>query len=178
MEPILDRDTHEVIALLREAVTRSGLSQAAFARALGTSAPRLSTYLTGDSGLMSAPVVARAMRDSLQSGETAWVWRMLLQGRDHLVEILATGDQVLVDSWEAEPGDVGSEGWSALLGALTGRTFDSAGVQVPGWRTRRRSRSRGFPSTHFFPPDRVRALTPAWLRRLNLYVPARDLVSL
>ena len=48
MANLVNRDTAEVMALLREAVTTSGLSQAAFARALGTSAPRLSTYLTGD----------------------------------------------------------------------------------------------------------------------------------
>ena len=48
MAHLVDRDTAEVMALLREAVAASGLSQAAFARALGTSAPRLSTYLTGD----------------------------------------------------------------------------------------------------------------------------------
>lgn len=81
MAQLADRDTAEVMALLREAVTTSGLSQATFARALGTSAPRLSTYLTGDTrpsaqflmgarrlghalaaaaarGLMSAPVTA------------------------------------------------------------------------------------------------------------------------
>ena len=48
MEQPLDRDSAEVITLLRVAVAISGLSQAGFARALGTSAPRLSTYLTGD----------------------------------------------------------------------------------------------------------------------------------
>ena len=45
MTQLADRDTAAVMALLREAVATSGLSQATFARALGTSAPRLSTYL-------------------------------------------------------------------------------------------------------------------------------------
>jgi transcriptional regulator with XRE-family HTH domain len=48
MERMLDRDTGEVMAILRGAVASSGLSQAGFARAMGTSAARLSTYLNGE----------------------------------------------------------------------------------------------------------------------------------
>ena len=108
----------------------------AFARALGTSAPRLSTYLTGDTrpsaqfllrarrlgralgaavarGLMSAPVTAAAMREYFLVDEVEWIWRMLLQGRDHLAFIAEERDQVLLDAWEAEPGTVGSAEWDA-----------------------------------------------------------------
>jgi len=43
-----DRDDRaEVAARLRQAVSRSGLSNAEFARLVGTSASRLSTYLSG-----------------------------------------------------------------------------------------------------------------------------------
>ena len=57
------------MTLLREAVTASGLSQAAFARALSTSAPRLSTYLTGDTQ-PSARFLVRTRRP------VAW-WRLV-----------------------------------------------------------------------------------------------------
>lgn len=201
MAQLVDRDTATVIALLREAVTASGLSQAGFARALGTSAPRLSTYLTGDTrpsarfliraqrlgqalgaakvqGLMSAPATAAAMRAYLLAGETPWVWRMLLQGRDHLAAISIGRDRVLLlDAWEAEPGPVGSAEWDALLAAVTAHEFATAGLDAPAWARQQPLAEPWVPEHPFLAPDRVRAQTPDWLRRHNIYVPARDLVT-
>lgn len=198
--PPLDRDTAQVMTLLREAVAASGLSQAAFARALGTSAPRLSTYLTGDtrpsarflvrarrlghalgaaasSGLMSAPVTAAAMREYFLAGEVEWLWRMLLQGRDHLAAVIEERDQVLLDAWEAEPGTVGSAQWDALLAAIVAHEVEGAGLDAPAWALRQSLPDPWMPEHPFLSPDRVRAQTPDWLRRQNIYVPARDLVT-
>ncbi|WP_432548681.1 helix-turn-helix domain-containing protein [Kineococcus sp. SYSU DK004] len=116
----LDRDTAAVVESLRTAVTTSGLTQAAFATALGTSGPRLSSYLRGTVspsartllrahrlaralsgaralGLMSAPATAAAVRRHLREGDEPWAWRALLQGRDHLRLLLqqASGAAVL-----------------------------------------------------------------------------------
>jgi transcriptional regulator with XRE-family HTH domain len=188
------------MARLREAVTTSGLSQAAFARALGTSAPRLSTYLTGDTrpsaqfllrarrmgralgaavarGLMSAPVTAAAMREYFLSDEVEWIWRMLLQGRDHLAVIAEERDQVLLDAWEAEPGTVGSAEWDAVLAAVAAHELEAAGLQAPAWSLREPLADPWMPAHPFLSPDRVRAQTPRWLSRHNIYVPARDLVT-
>jgi transcriptional regulator with XRE-family HTH domain len=196
----IDRDTREVIALLREAVTASGLSQAGFARALGTSAPRLSTYLSGETrlsahfllrarrlgralgaaagrGLMSAPVTAALMRESFLAGEVGWIWRMLLQGRDHLALIAAEGDRELIDSWEAEPASVGSAEWDALLAAVASHEFERAGLQAPAWALNDSLQEPWMPEHPFLSPERVRAQTPDWLRRRKIYVPARDLVT-
>lgn len=200
MTQLADRDTAAVMALLREAVATSGLSQATFARALGTSAPRLSTYLTGDTrpsaqlllrarrlghalgaaaarGLMSAPVTAAAMREYFLAGEVEWIWRMLLQGRDHLAAIADERDQVLLDAWEAEPGTVGSAEWDALLAAVVAHKLEAAGHQAPSWSLREPLADPWLPEHPFLSPDRVRAQTPDWLRRQNIYVPARDLVT-
>lgn len=200
MTRLADRDTAAVMALLREAVATSGLSQAAFARALGTSAPRLSTYLTGDTrpsaqlllrarrlghalgaaanrGLMSAPVTAAAMREYFLAGDVEWIWRMLLQGRDHLAAIIAQRDQVLLDAWEAEPGTVGSAEWDALLAAVVAHELEAAGLEAPPWSLREPLADPWLPEHPFLSPDRVRAQTPDWLRRHNIYVPARDLVT-
>jgi transcriptional regulator with XRE-family HTH domain len=197
---LIDRDTADVMALLRQAVTASGLSQAAFARALGTSAPRLSTYLTGDTrpsaqfllrarrlgralgaaggrGLMSAPVTAAAMREYFLAGEVEWIWRMLLQGRDHLAAIVEERDQVLLDAWEAEPGTVGSAEWDALLAAVVAHQLEAAGLEAPAWSLRQPLTDPWMPEHPFLSPDRVRAQTPDWLSRQNIYVPARDLVT-
>jgi transcriptional regulator with XRE-family HTH domain len=198
--PPIDRDTAEVMTLLREAVTTSGLSQAAFARALSTSAPRLSTYLTGNTrpsaqflvracrlghalgaaasrGLMTAPVTAAAMREYFLAGEVEWIWRMLLQGRDHLAAIVEERDQVLLDAWEAEPGTVGSAEWDALLAAVAAHELEAAGLEAPAWSLRQPLPDPWMPEHPFLSPDRVRAQTPDWLSRQNIYVPARDLVT-
>lgn len=204
MEHQVDRDSAEVVARLRAAVAASGLSQAAFARALGTSASRLSTYLTGDTrpyaqflirarrlgtalgavkarGLMSAPATAVAMRGYFLAGDTEWIWRMLLQGRDHLRLMLAEPDeslrQVLLDSWEAEPATVGSTEWDALLAAVAAHELKSAGLEAPAWSQRSPLETPWIPEHPFLGPDRVRAQTPDWLSRQNIYVPARDLVT-
>jgi transcriptional regulator with XRE-family HTH domain len=195
-----DRDTAEVIAVLREAVTSSGLSQAAFARALGTSAPRLSTYLTGATrpsaqfllrarrlghalgtaaarGLMSAPAAAAAMRDYLLAGEVEWIWRMVLQARDHLAAIVEERDQALLDAWEAAPSSVGSIEWDALLAAVVAHELEVAGLEAPPWSRREPLADPWILQHPFLSPDRVRAQTPDWLSRQNIYVPARDLVT-
>jgi transcriptional regulator with XRE-family HTH domain len=91
----LDTGTRAVIAILRDALATSGMSQRAFACALGTSAPRFSTYLSGTTrpsahfcmraqriarclaaanaqGLMSAPVTAAMLRGHLRAGNRDW----------------------------------------------------------------------------------------------------------
>lgn len=197
----MDRDTFTVAALLRDAVTTSGLSQAGFARALGTSAPRMSTYLSGATrpsahflirarrlgralgavagrGMMSAPVTAAAVRVSLLAGETEWVWRMLLQGRDHLALGLGDeSDQAMAEAWEAEPATTGSTGWDALLAALTAHEFERAGLEAPAWAVADPLSEPWKPEHPFLDPERVSAQTPDWLRRRNIYVPERDLVT-
>lgn len=196
----LNRDTQVVTASLRRAVARSGLSQARFARALGTSAPRLSTYLSGttrpsaefwvranriadglaDAGRrkrMSAPSTADAIARRLAAGETDWAWRMLLQGRDQLRLAIAEADERLVDAWEAAPGGTGAAGWDLLLAALTRHEFDTAGIPAPGWTDVEPLTAPWMPDHPFLSPERVQQQTPTWLRELNVYVPQRDLVT-
>lgn len=200
MSQTIDRDTREVAALLREAVALSGLSQARFARALSTSPPRLSTYLAGATapsavflvrarrlgralgcaaagGLMSAPATAAAMRESLRAGEIEWVWRSLLQGRDHLSLMLTSGEQELLDSWEAAPGSTGAAEWDALLRALAEHEFDQAGLTAPPWTAQPALAAPWVPEHPFLSRERVLAQTPDWLRRRNIHVPARDLAT-
>ena len=57
----MDRDIRAVTDALRTALDASGLSQAEFARALGTSASRFSTYMTGRT-VPSAALLLRASR--------------------------------------------------------------------------------------------------------------------
>ncbi len=195
-----DRDTEAVIELLRVAVTESGLPQAAFARALGTSAPRLSTYLSGETrpsahfvvrsrrigralgrasalGWMSAPITASQMRDWVLAHDTEWTWRMLLQGRDHLTWILGESDRELLAAWEAKPSSTGSLNWDALLGAVVAHEYQQFGIEAPRWAMAEPLDMEWLPHHPFLTPDRVRAQTPEWLKSRNIYVPARDLVT-
>ncbi|HET7388119.1 MAG TPA: hypothetical protein VFJ19_15810 [Nocardioidaceae bacterium] len=126
---------------------------------------------------MSAPVTSAQMRRNYLSGNIDWVWRMLLQGRDHLRLVLASGDQDLVDAWEAEPGSVGTEGWDALLAALSRHEFTLADVEPPGWTVTDPLAEPWMPAHAFLDDGSVQAQTPEWLRELNIYVPERDLVT-
>lgn len=199
----LDRDTQAVIDALERSVAISGLSQAAFARAVGTSAPRMSTYLTGatrpsawfcvrahrlakaladarERRLMSAPEAAAEIRRALRAGEQEWAWRMLLQGRDHLRLMFtdpAYTDVDLIGSWEAGPGPTGNAGFDALLAALASHEFDEAGIPTPEWTQIDPLEEDWQPPHPFLSPERVVARTPQWLRRLGIYVPERDLAT-
>lgn len=200
MKQAVDIDTREVIALLRRAVTTSGMSQAVFAHALGTSASRLSTYLTGTTrpsahfcmrarrlaqglesavalGLMSAPATATALGEQLQAGDSEWAWRMLLQGRDHLRLMLDKDGDQLIASWEAAPGSTGSHEFDALLAALARHEFQAAGRSAPEWTHIDPLPQPWIPEHPFLSTDRAMAKTPEWLRELNIYIPERDLVT-
>ncbi|MBK5306858.1 MAG: helix-turn-helix transcriptional regulator [Frankiaceae bacterium] len=200
MPQTADRDALAVTARLREAVAGSGLTQAGFARALGTSASRFSTYLSGTTkpsaqlflraerlagalrradaqGLMTAPGTALALRDELHRDDLAWTWRMLLQGRDHLRLMLAGSDEELLGSWEAAPGRTGSVGFDALLAALAGNEFEVAGLSAPAWTHTSPLDPPWSPEHPFLSPARVAAQAPEWLRALNIFVPERDLVT-
>lgn len=196
----LDPDTLAVVALLRDALATSGMSQAAFARTLGTSASRFSTYLTGTTrpsaqfcmraqrlaqslaaagalGLMSAPATAAALREQLNLGDRAWVWRMLLQGRDHLQLMLEKQDDELLGSWEAAPSSTGSIEFDTLLAALAKHEFEMAGRDASDWARSSPLAERWIPEHPFLSQERAIAKTPEWLAALNIYVPERDLVT-
>lgn len=185
---------------LRDAVGDSGLSQSAFARALGTSGPRLSTYLNGSTrpsahfvvrsqrigralgrasarGWMSAPVTASQMREGLVAEDRVWTWRILLCGRDYLTWILRDDDPELLAAWEARPSLTGSTEWDALLAAVVENEHRRFGFEVPDWAMVEPLEVEWLPDHPFLSPDRVRAQTPEWLRSHNIYVPARDLVT-
>lgn len=195
-----DVDTLRVMALLRDALATSAMSQAAFARALGTSAPRFSTYLAGTTqpsgrfcmraqrlanalsaaaavGLMSAPVTAAALREQLRAGDHEWTWRMLLQGRDHLRLMLEKQSAELIGSWEAAPGPTDATEFDALLAALTKHEFEAAGRVAPAWAQIAPLPEPWVPAHPFLSHSRVMAKTPDWLRELNIYVPERDLMT-
>jgi transcriptional regulator with XRE-family HTH domain len=146
----MDKDTRVVSAQLDRALAESGLSQAAFAAVLGTSASRFSTYRSGKTKpsaqfclragrighalheargrrLMTAPAAAAAIREA---ADEDWAWKMLLQGRDHLRLMLTRRDGSEA-AWEAAPATTGEAGFDTLLAVLTAHEFEAAGEDPP-----------------------------------------------
>jgi transcriptional regulator with XRE-family HTH domain len=192
----LDRDTREVMAWLDGALADSGLTQAEFAIALGTSPSRFSTYRAGRTkptaafcfrarriaeGLatarrarvMSAPVAAKIIRDT---DDEDWAWRMLLQGRDHLRMLLEDGKDA-VSGWEAAPPTTGSAGFDTLLAVLARREFEEVGAEPPSWCRPRRLPEPWIPDHPLLTRKQVIAKTPEFLKELNVFIPARDLIT-
>jgi len=62
-------------------------------------------------------------------------------------------------------------------GAVVTLQLQAAGLEAPAWARRQPLADPWMPAHPFLSPDRVRAQTPDWLSRQNIYVPARDLVT-
>ncbi|WP_405063439.1 helix-turn-helix transcriptional regulator [Kribbella sp. NBC_01505] len=192
----MDKDTQAVADLLNQALAESGLSQAAFAAALGTSASRFSTYRSGKTKptaqfvlraarlahalckareyrIMSAPVTATAIREA---SDDDWAWRMLLQGRDHLRLLLDRHDGSEA-AWEAAPGPTNEAGFDALLAVLTAHEFEAAGEDPPEWSIIEALPDPWIPEHPFLERAEIIDETPDYLARANIYIPARDLAT-
>jgi transcriptional regulator with XRE-family HTH domain len=192
-------DTQAVASELRAALRVSRLTQSAFAAALGTSQPRLSTYLSGQVSpsarffvharrigevlgqlarlhLLSAPALGVALRDALSDNDDDWAFRLLMQGRDHLRLVLAQHLD-LTSGWAAAPLTTRRGEWDTLTATVVGHEFTSAGLEPPAWTQREPlPHAWSYPSA-LLSPDEVRVATPAWLASLNIFVPERDLVT-
>lgn len=193
------RDTALVVEGLREALKASALTQAGFARALETSASRLSTYLSGSTspsaaffvrarrlahglqvagqrGRMTPGLTSSAVRAALGESDEVWALKMILQSRDDLRAMLVEGTAGS-DAWECDPGPLGAPAWDALLCALVAHEFEEADRVPPRW-TRRRADTRGWTFANpYFDADEVRRRTPGWLAERGVFVAARDLVT-
>ncbi|MGW6196336.1 helix-turn-helix domain-containing protein [Kribbella sp. NPDC055110] len=192
----MDKDNQAVSELLNRALAESGLSQAAFATALGTSASRFSTYRSGrtkptaqfflragriahalhaarEYRIMTAPATATAIREA---SDEEWAWRMLLQGRDHLRLLLERHDGSEA-AWEAAPGTTGHAGFDALLAVLTAHEFEAVGEDPPDWTKVNPLPDRWIPEHPFLDHDEIIEQTPDYLAQANIFVPARDLAT-
>ena len=196
---VVDRDTALVVEGFRAALQNSGLTQAAFARALETSASRLSTYLSGSTspsaaffvrarrladGLKVAGLLRRAtpgstgiaVRAALVEGDEVWALKMVLQGRDDLRALLFAGGAG-VDAWECDPSALGEPAWDALLSAVVAHEFESAGRVAPRWTRREAGTGPWVFANPYFDADEVRRHTPSWLADRGVYLAGRDLVT-
>lgn len=184
---------------LDRALSRSGLSQAAFAAALGTSASRFSTYRSGRTmptaafflraqriassleaarqrGWMTPPQARDAVASALDEGDAIWAYRLTLQFRDHLRELLAT-EPGLSGAWEAAPRSTGYIEWDALLAALAAHEFETTDREAPRWARDARLDHEWLLGSPLLDDVAVRRETPYWLAERGIFVAERDLVT-
>jgi len=183
---------------LSEAIAASGLSQAAFATVLGTSASRLSTYCRGRTipsatfflrarriglalgaaraqGLVTPPVAMAQIVSALAEEDEIWAYKMVLACRDHLGQTLASAGRA--DAWHASPGRPDRSEWRALLAALVSREFLENELQPPSWAAPSRLDHDWVLSSPLYDEEGVRARTPAWLAERGVFVAERDLLT-
>ncbi|CAN5838205.1 hypothetical protein BH18ACT7_BH18ACT7_25980 [soil metagenome] len=196
----MDVDQRACRDALDKALSDSGLSQNAFAVALGTSASRLSTYRSGKvspsatlflralriaqalrgarrSGWMTAPRTAETVAAAVARGQEMHAFKLVLQGRDHLRALL-TSRPNLAAAWAAAPRSTGDRRWDALLAALAAHEFEALGLATPAWTDRPALPQPWILDSPRLTEDEIRERTPAWLAARNIYVNPRDLVTL
>jgi transcriptional regulator with XRE-family HTH domain len=197
----VEDDNQAVLDGLDAALRDSGLTQAEFATALGTSASRFSAYRAGKTmpsaafylralrladslktararGWMTPQSAAREIHRALGKGDDLWALKMTLQGRDHLREFLRA-NVAASSAWTAAPRTTGDRKWDALLVALTNREFEEAAREPPSWTVADHKRLREqdewvLPSL-LLDADGVRAATPSWLAEYRVFAAERDL---
>jgi hypothetical protein len=195
----MDADLLTMTEGLDQARRDSGLHQAAFAVALGTSAFRFSTYRSGrtapsavfylralrigsaikeasDHGWMTPPMTAAAIASALAEPDEIWAFKLVLQARDHLRELLALRPMT-ASAWEAAPQSTGRTEWDAFFAALAEHEFDAVGLPAPAWTQRVALAADWILDSPMLDEAGVRAHTPPWLVQRHIYVSARDLTT-
>lgn len=197
----MDQDGAAVTAQLKAALASSGLSQAQFARALGTSPSRFSTYLTGrtmpsaswflralrvgegvrlarEQAWLAPLTAAPTIRSALTEGDSMWALRLILECRDHLNAVMDRRDAAQVSAaWEAAPPSTGAGEWDRLLAAVIAHEFDDQELIPPVWTAQPAAPERLVFSSPFFSAAEVEAATPQWLAERGVFIASRDLVT-
>ena len=197
---VLDQDTRAVIARIDEAVAKSGLSMRQFAHALGTSASRFSSYRSGKVAPSAAfllraeriaDALAQARRENVPTALDAidslrraagksdddWTYALALEARDRLHEILRRRKS-LAAAWEAQPPSTLDNRWRTLIAAFVSHEFDEAGLPAPRWTASAKLDHEWVLDTPRLSDDEVREQTPDWLAERNIFIAAKDLVTL
>lgn len=189
-------ERNEVTAALRCSLKQSGLTQAAFARHLATSATRLSTYLSGTTipsaviylralrlgaafervrqqGLMTPDDAADAVNRALAEGDEDFALRMILQARDDIRSGSIEPDD-MHRVWEHRARRIKDEHFDTLLRAIVAHEL---GEPVPGWAAAARLDTEWIFPDPFRNADIIRTQTPVWLARAGIYIAERGLMT-
>lgn len=195
-----DIDMATVMGALDAALRRSGLDQTEFARALGTSGSRYSTYRNGSVAptaaflmrairiadqmsaahaehLPTAPDAARSVRTALRENRPEWALALILGVRDRILADATTRHRAL-DTWGI-PASTGDTRWDRLLAATIRHALSAVGQTPPAWTDVRALDFVWLPVESLrFDEAQVRARTPDWLAAWNIFVSDLDLATL
>jgi len=186
----------EVAAALHGTLTQSGITQTDFARHLGTSATRLSTYLSGSTipsaaiylralrlgaafehvrqhGLMTPDDAAEAVNRALSNGDADFALRMILQARD---DLRAGGIEAgeLRRVWDRRARLIEDDRFDTLFRVIVAHEF---GGHAPGWAKDAQLDNDWIVPDPFRGADTIRALTPDWLARARIFIAEPGLVT-
>ena len=189
-------ERREIAAAMRGSVLKSGLTQTDFALHLGTSATRLSTYLTGttipsaaiylralrlgaafeharEQGLMTPDTAADVVNRALARRDENFALQMILQARDHFRAAALESDEVW-RLWERRARLIDDVRFDTLFRAIIAR---ASGEDAPAWAADARLDDEWFFPDPFGDDDSIRAQTPDWLARAHIYIAERDLAT-
>ena len=110
------------------------------------------------------------------AGDEMWAFKMALQGRDHLRDLLREAPD-LSGSWEAAPPSTGSVEWDAFMAALVEHEFVEAGLAVPAWTQSPPLDEDWLLDSPLLDDDGVKQRTPEWLARRRIYLTQKDLMT-
>lgn len=188
----------EIAGELRQGVRRSGLTQAAFARAIGTSPSRFSTYVSGSTvpsaaiylralrlgsslaaararGLMTPDDTTASVNRALTDGDEDWAFRMVLQARDDLRAALRSElRDELVGAWTRRAAAIDAPRYDALFRALIAHEF---GSDAPAWTAGPTLAEEWVMDDPFRDEATIRAETPSWLAAAGIYIAERGLAT-
>lgn len=189
-----------IAADLRGALEDAQVNQETFARLLGTSRTRLSAYLGGKT-MPSAAVHQRALRtaaglksarihgwmtpdhtadqinQALAADDEAWALKLIMQARDHLAEMLRSGEKGS-DAWLVRGRQVADPRYDALLAAIVDHEFEEADRQPrPEWTKLPRLDVAWTQPNARWGENWTRQHTPHWLAKRGIYIADRDLMT-
>ncbi|MEV8372743.1 helix-turn-helix transcriptional regulator [Kribbella sp. NPDC056861] len=197
---VADYERAEIAQDMRSAVADAGLTQAAFARLIGTSRPRLSAYMSGRT-IPSAALYQRALRiarglkssrahgwmtpdrtidqinAALADGDEDWAFKLVLQARDQLAYQLRTDDPT-GDAWLLRSREIADPRYDTLLAVLIGHEFEQHGGQrVPRWTEGPRLAEPWLQANVRRGADWTRKHTPEWLAARGIFISDHDLTT-
>lgn len=185
----------QVMADLSSSVRRSGLTQARFARLLGTSGSRMSAYVSGATipsaalylraihlgdalqrmralGLLTPDQTVDAVDRALSEQDEDFALRMILQARDDIRR--AAHEPAVRAAWSHRSQQITDERFDSLFKAVVAHEFAEDG---PAW-TETRPLERDWVVVDPFRDEvTIRAQTPPWLARLGIFIAERGLVT-
>lgn len=127
-------------------------------------------------GWMTPSSTVEAVATALAEPDEIWVFKLALQARDDLREMLASRPDAAA-AWRAAPQSTGHPEWDTFLATLAAHEFIEAGWEPPTWTQGPPLQTPWILDSPLLDESGVRAQTPEWLAERNIYVSARDLTT-